>query len=116
MVEGKIVFDYIVNNTRFIPGEVDTRHKFSVFCHINNSGTIDLLLHIAQCWCAEFTDDRGSLVGSLYCAKEMILYYMKKGFYITEGIILIKFCPTSTRLYRSSSRITCMLRPWLMVQ
>ena len=56
-------------------------YKYTIIGHLGNTGTVDLLLHIVQCWCA-CAVDKGNCDLSIviYCSGILYKYYSSLGF------------------------------------
>ena len=78
-VDGVLCFDYIVSTTKCL-GDTDKRLLGTVIEHCGNSGTVQLLMHIAMCW--NVTVRRSAKVAALYCATPMVPFYHGRKFHL----------------------------------
>ena len=62
--------------------DIEESYKYTIIIHLENTGTVDLLLHIVHCWSTCAVDEEKYAVPVvLYCSGMMYKYYSCLGFF-----------------------------------
>ena len=72
---------YWITNMKLYVSDILESYKYTIIGNLVNSGTVDLLLNLVQCWreCAA-NEENQTLPLFLYCSHMMYKYYSCLGF------------------------------------